>query len=347
SKNVWSPAIPATAAPDLPAVNSTFTYAGVSTNDVWTFVASGATGHQVNIGASVQDTVNNIQTALQAAYPGTTVTLPTQGANLQFTAVTPGLAGVLMLTTTLPMANANVASAPSPFLFLRNDSSTNVGISVSGGAVGITAVNTATTPLSAVSTALHSPAESTASTDFTAGNTFTVNGVTYTWGSTGTNPVALGGTADLSLANLAAVIGGTGPGGTGNSGYQPTLVNIQAGELADASDVILDNIDLTGWAGGVGHTFNPYVSDYPSSGSFGIDPATGKHGGWAHSYWNILDWLQRPAFGAISISGNRNHSDAGVQPIIGASCIALTNSYIHQIPTVSFQDVYNSLAQNV
>jgi hypothetical protein len=47
----------------IPAASSTITINGTT----WTFVASGATGNQVNLGTTLGDTVQNLATALSAS----------------------------------------------------------------------------------------------------------------------------------------------------------------------------------------------------------------------------------------------------------------------------------------
>lgn len=337
--NVWGPAVPATAAPDLPAVNSTFTYHGVSTNDVWTFVASGATGHQINIGASVGDTILAIGTALASAYPGTTLSQPNMFAgagNLNFKAVAPGLPGILKMTSNYSgFSGANVdGTAPVPFLYMSNGT---VGLKVTGGGQGLFAIKGTGASANFIGLSLTvTPSASTqGSVDFTSGASFTFDSIVYHWG-TGANPVALGGTVNASLANAATVVNAT------DAALNNTTVG---GELLDTKDIILDSLNVGAY--GVGHTFNAYVSDYPTSGSLNIDPVTGNHGGWAHTQWNILDWLTTPYFGGVQINGNRDPSNSGSQPVIGTSCVAFTNSYQHHIPTVGLSDAYNSLIQNI
>ena len=342
---VWGPAVPPSAAPDLPSNGSTFIYNGVSSADVWTFVTGTPTGHQVKIGASVGDTILNIQSALASAYPGTIVAQPNMfNGGITFNAVTPGLDGILLMASNYPYQGANVdGTKPSPFLSMDN---TNTGIILSGGSKGLFGSTGSTFVNQNLS--VSQPISTVGSVDFTAGNTFTFNSVTYTWGTTGTNPVPLGGNVDLSLQNAAAVIDGTGAGGTSNPGYQAIFKgSVIGGEHNDTKDFIMDSLDIGAW--GLGHTFGAYTPDYPSNKSLGFSTITGAHSGplaWPHSYWNIIDWLDTPFKGAINITGDRDPANAGQQPIIGTSCITLSNTYMHHIPTLGIVQAIYVLVNN-
>ena len=338
-QNVWGPAIPPTAAPDLPAASSTFTYQGVSTNDTWTFVTGTPSGHQVQIGASVGDTFLNIIAAIQGAYGNTTVSQPANMSavfnGITFQAVKPGLDGVLLMTTNYPYQNANVdGPPPAPFLILGN---TNVGMKISGGSQGLYAQ---VSHAGWISISLTATPSSTApgSVDFTSGASFTFDGITYHWG-TGSNPITLGGTVNASLANAVTVVNAT------DAALNNSTVG---GQINNTYDVIFDSGEIAAW--GLGSTFQPYVSNYPNTKTLGISTTTGAHSGalaWPHPYWNIIDWSVQPFFAGIDILGNRDPSNPGLEPVNGAYCIAITNTYMHAVPTLTVGEAYNILIQNV
>jgi len=92
-----------------PAVNSTVTIAGVVT----TFVASGATGNQINIGASVTATVAALQTFLAAVSSGalSTQTYTATGPVLTVTSKTAGTAGNSITLAAMGTANVTLSGA--------------------------------------------------------------------------------------------------------------------------------------------------------------------------------------------------------------------------------------------
>lgn len=314
--------------------------------DTWQFVASGATGDQVNIGSTLADTLTAAVTAMNSAYTGSATFSAPGNTKLQWTHTeTPSLSFISHVTNVT--LSSTFAVDGQNYTFVSGSSS---GDNVQIGSGLQESFDNAKAQVLANDLAV-------TSVTLTGMGIVTANGgLTIT----STDPWIVGGAYSIAgfhrirfsgypdgiespaLIKNATTFPGTFVASGLGTAVDPGIVKITGSLTQPTTNVIFDSNYVSSYDASVNYS-GVFSNYYPSSGSMGYDPADGSHNS-PGGAWTLADFAAQEA-GAISIGGGFNGSAPpySATMIAGSSCNAVTNNIVAQAQTIVVNDTYNVL----